>query len=137
MPLLTRERIEEKPQRRYITVKIPCSGWEGEEARLQSMMGHERDAWEASNLIRKKGKEERDNRNFRARCVAWHLVDEKNKRIYNPHLPADVRALGSIDGAVVDFLFFEGCKLSGITDDDVAEMEENLDDDPSEDSTSV
>lgn len=131
--LLTREALLSAPTRRYITVRVPHVN---QTARLQSMTGSERDAAEAAVLTTKGRREGRDLRNFRARIVAYHLVDDKDERMFDPRSKGDLGALGRIDGMTLDFLFEKSCELSGISDGDVDDMTEDFDDAQPEDSTS-
>lgn len=121
MSLLSRDQILGADDRTYEVVS--CPEWGGE-VRLRSLTGSERDEWENS-LVRQVGKKQVANmRNARAKLIALCAVDEAGQPLFGP---GDVIKLGSKNAAPMDRLF-EACqRLSGISDEDVKEMEEGFD----------
>lgn len=121
MSLLSRDQILGADDRTYEVVS--CPEWGGE-VRLRSLTGSESDEWENS-LVRQVGKKQVANmRNARAKLIALCAVDEAGQPLFGP---GDVIKLGSKNAAPMDRLF-EACqRLSGISDEDVKEMEEGFD----------
>lgn len=113
-------------------VKVP--EWGDLEIKVIGLSGAQRDSFENS-LIKGIGKKAKSNtRNMRARLVALTACDpETGKKIFDP---ADVAQLGKKSAAALDLLFATAQKLSGISDEDVEELEKNSEDDQSAVSTS-
>jgi len=130
MSYLTREQILEAPDVRYEDVAVP--EWGGT-VRVRSLSGAERDRFEDS-ITQQNGKGVRkDIKNIRAKLVALCVVDESGKRIFTE---ADVQALGRNSSIALDRVCEVAQRLNAMTDDGVAELAENLEGDPSEDSGS-
>lgn len=120
MSLLSRDQILGADDRTYEIVT--CPEWGGD-VRLRSLTGSERDEWENS-LVRQVGnKRTLSVRNMRAKLIALSAVDADGQPLFTP---ADVIKLGSKNAAPLDRLF-EACqRLSGLSDEDVKELEEGF-----------
>ena len=120
MSLLSRDQILGAEDRRYEVVN--CPEWGGE-VRLRSLTGSERDEWENS-LVRQVGDKRRLNaRNMRAKLIALSAVDGDGQLLFSP---GDVIKLGSKNAAPLDRLFEVCQRLSGVSDEDVEELEEGF-----------
>jgi len=103
------------------TEDVPVPEWGGV-VRVRTLTGAERDAFEGS-IVEKRGKKmvvKSDN--MRARLVALAVVDEDGNRLFTD---ADVIALGKKSGAALARVFQVAQHLSGLTEDDVEELEKN------------
>lgn len=130
MTLLSRDQILKADDTQTREVDVP--EWGGT-VRVKSLTGRERDAFEEST-IQGQGKKVRQNMtNFRAKLVALSVVDEENHVIFSQK---DVAFLGIKSAAALQRVFNVAAELSGMTEKDVEELTENLDDDPNESSTS-
>jgi len=128
--LLTRQEILSIRDIRTETVFVP--EWGGT-VRIKAMTGKERDAWETA-LFQIDGKDVKMNKeNLRAKLVALTVVDEAGQRLFTE---ADVEALGSKSAAALDRIYQASQKLSGLTPDDIKEMEKNLETDHSDSTAS-
>lgn len=128
--LLTRQEILSIRDIRTETVFVP--EWGGA-VRIKAMTGKERDAWETA-LFQIDGKDVKMNKeNLRAKLVALTVVDEAGQRLFTE---ADVEALGSKSAAALDRIYQASQKLSGLTPDDIKEMEKNLETDHSDSTAS-
>lgn len=103
---------------------VPVPEW-GKDAgiRLRSLTGEERDAFEKS-VVRVTGKGKSESREviiegMRAKLIARCAVDDKGVRLFSD---ADIAKLGKKNGAVIDRLFAIAQKLSGLSQEDVAEL---------------
>lgn len=119
MSLLSKAAIFGADDRRYEDVPVP--EWGGA-VRLRSLTGSERDAYEASIEKQVGGKTVRDVRNFRARLVVLSAIDEEGRPLFERN---DVVALSNRSAAALDRLFEVACRLSGISENDVEELEGN------------
>lgn len=92
--------------------------------RVRGMSGRERDDYEAS-IVTMKGGKVRDVKliNLRARLVARCVVDDQGKRLFTD---AQIEKLGGKSAAALETVFKVAQRLSGLSDEDVAELEENL-----------
>ncbi len=128
--LLTRQEILSIRDIRTETVFVP--EWGGT-VRIKAMTGKERDAWETA-LFQIDGKDVKMNKeNLRAKLVALTVVDEAGQRLFTE---ADVEALGSKSASALDRIYQASQKLSGLTPDDIKEMEKNLETDHSDSTAS-
>ena len=105
-------------------VELPCEAVElrpGKFVWVQGMSGTERDAFESS-LYRGKGTDRRlDTRNVRARLAVRCIVDKPGgTRVYRD---SDVEALGKIRVDVLSKIYNAAQRLSGVTDEDIEELE--------------
>lgn len=128
--LLTRQEILSIRDIRTETVFVP--EWGGA-VKIRAMTGKERDAWETA-LFQIDGKDVKMNKeNLRAKLVALTVVDEAGQRLFTE---ADVEALGSKSASALDRVYQASQKLSGLTPDDIKEMEKNLETDHSDSTAS-
>lgn len=128
--LLTRQEILSIRDIRTETVFVP--EWGGA-VKIRAMTGKERDAWETA-LFQIDGKDVKMNKeNLRAKLVALTVVDEAGQRLFTE---ADVEALGSKSASALDRIYQASQKLSGLTPDDIKEMEKNLETDHSDSTAS-
>src|SRR5690606_11536223 len=128
--LLTRQEILSIRDIRTEIVFVP--EWGGA-VKIKAMTGKERDAWETA-LFQIDGKDVKMNKeNLRAKLVALTVVDEAGQRLFTE---ADVEALGSKSASALDRIYQASQKLSGLTPDDIKEMEKNLETDHSDSTAS-
>lgn len=121
--LLTREQILEVQDIQTEVVDVP--EWGGS-VKVQGLTGEERDALESS-LIRGKGKNASINmQNLRAKLVAASVVNGNGERVFTDQ---DAIALGKKSASALDRVFAVAQELSGITKEDIEELEKNLQDD--------
>jgi hypothetical protein len=107
--------------------KVPVPEW-GDEVIIRGLTGEELDAFQGS--IRQfrptfdgKGMEPvliQDN--MRAKLLVKCLVDEAGDRLFQD---SDASALGAKNGAVIDRLYDVASALSGLSEDEKAELEGN------------
>ena len=130
MALLTRDDIANVDDRQYDEVEVP--EWGGS-VRVRGMSGTERDAYEAS-ILEQRGNDRKVNlANARAKLVVRCLVDEAGQLLFNAD---DVRLLGRKSAKALERVFDKARELSGMSEDDVAKLTENFDEDPSDAGTS-
>lgn len=128
--LLTREAILEADDLDYEDVPVP--EWGGT-VRVKGLTGVERDRYESTLVeFRKDGSREMRLANARARLVALAVVDAGGKPVFGRE---DVKALGNKSAAALERVFAVAKRLAGLTDEDVEELTEDLDDDQSDGST--
>jgi hypothetical protein len=119
MTLLSKNEIFAVDDRTYEDVAVP--EWGGT-VRVRGLSGTERDAYEASIDKQVNGKTVRDLRNFRARLVALAAVNEDGTPLFEQN---EVAALAKRSSVALSRLFDVACRLSGITDEDVKDLEGN------------
>lgn len=129
MGYLSREDILGSDDAAYEDVDVP--EWGGT-VRVVGMSGSERDRFEAS-VIGTGGGKKLQLGNLRARLVSLCVVDDAGERVFGT---ADIAALGSKSAVALVRVFDVASRLSGITEADVAELTEDLDDAPIDSSTS-
>lgn len=120
MALLSKDQILAAEDTSFEDVAVP--EWGGT-VRVKALSGAERDQFEQSVMQRKGKRFEVNARNMRAKLVAVSVVDEDGNRLF---ADADVEALGKKSAAALDRVFTVAQRLSGLTDEDVAELEENF-----------
>ena len=114
---LSKQDILDAQDRGLVKVSVP--EWGGH-VYVQSMTALERDAFEESLA----GENKRRNLgNLRARLVVKCACDDKGNRIFTAD---DAAGLGAKCAAPVDRIFEAARRLSGMTDEDVEELEKNL-----------
>jgi hypothetical protein len=86
---------------------------------IRGLSAVERDSFEKSMFVTKGKSREFNLANVRARLVALCAVDEAGARLFSDE---DVVALGQVRADVVDKLFTTAQRLSGLRDEDVAEL---------------
>jgi hypothetical protein len=131
MSLLSKGEIFAADDRVFEDVDVP--EWGGT-VRLRGLNGTERDAYEASMQKQVGGKQVQDLRNFRARLVALSAINEDGTTMFEQN---EVAALAKRSSVALSRLFDAACRLSGITDEDVKDLEGNSEPAPSGPSTSV
>lgn len=104
------------------------SDLEGEPLFVRGLTGTERDEYEASRLRvsfdpKGRAKRELDLTNLRARLVAKCLVDADGKRVY---ADAEVAELGQEPGDILDRLYEQALRLSGLSDEDNEALEKKF-----------
>ena len=124
MAVLTRDDILEAKD---IKIElVPTPGWGGE-VYVKGLNGAERDKFEGS-LVIMRGKDKQMNMaNIRAKLASMSICDEKGKRLFNEN---DVQALSQKSAAELQRVFAVAQRLSGISDEDVEELAEELKNDP-------
>lgn len=127
MSLLSREDILAYDDSSFEDVDVP--EWGGS-VRVVGLTGAERDRFEASVVGNGK---KMQLTNLRARLIALCVVDESGERLFGT---VDVGALGNKSAAALERVFSAAQRLSGLSEDDVAELTEDLDDAPNGSSTS-
>ncbi len=107
------------------TVVVPVPEW-GEKVavRLKVLTAAERDAFEASTVTTKGGKQKPNLANLRARLVARCMVDADGKRIFES---GDVARLGNKSSKALDRLFAKCQEINGFSDKDIEELTEDFD----------
>lgn len=128
--LLTRDAILDAEDRLFEYVAVP--EWGGT-VRVRSMTGIERDRFESSiaqirmdDHGRARVESRRDN--VRALICSMTVVDAEGVNLFTP---ADVLVLGQKSAAALDRVFAVAQRLSGLTDEDVEELKEQLGEAPS------
>jgi hypothetical protein len=129
--LLSREAILAANDLPTEDVEVP--EWGGA-VRVRTLTGAQRDAFEAEIVTTNGRKVERNTYNIRAKLVAASVVGEDGKLLFSR---TDVEALGAKSAAALDRVFDAASRLSGISDEDVQELAENLDGIPAGDSASA
>lgn len=131
-PLLTRDQILSASDLTFEIVPVP--EWGGD-VRVRSLSGKERDAFEASILtIRSGGKTRLNPADMRAKLVSRCIVNENGERLFTD---ADITMLSAKSAAALQRVFEAAQRLSGLSDQDVEELEEGLKNDQPADSPSV
>lgn len=118
--LLSKEAILAVQDTATELVEVP--EWGGA-VRVRGLTGSERDAFE-SEVVQRNGRDVRTNtRNIRARMVVMSVVNEDGSRMFSYH---DIEALGEKSARALDRIFGVAMRLSGLRDEDVAEMAEDF-----------
>ncbi len=128
---LSRDAILEAKDREV--VEVDCPEWGGS-VLVRGMSGKERDMFEMSlqdagdavQVQRGRAGGRPPGRNLvntRAKVVARCVVDDDGNRLFSD---ADVTALGEKSGAPIDRIFTVAARLSGMGEEDAAEMAENF-----------
>lgn len=138
MALLNRDQIFQAQDITYEDVAVPEWSPPGGEVaciRIRGLSGTERDKFEENSLVKgKKGARDVNMRNIRARLVAECAINEDGSPLFQP---GDVLTLGQKSAAALDRCFKAAQRLSGMSDDDIEELVEDFEDDPSGPSTSA
>ena len=87
---------------------------------LRELRGRERDAFEEDSLDKQRNL---SMRIMRARLVAASAIDEIGERLFTNNEAAE---LGEKSATALNKCFEVACRLSGITDADIEELEGNL-----------
>jgi len=110
---LSRDQILGAVDFNFVEVDVP--EWGGS-VRLRGLSAAERDDFEASLGV------SQDLVNMRARLVVNCLVDENNEKLFKA---SEAKELGKKNGQVINKLFDEVRKLSGMADEDLGIAEGN------------
>ena len=110
---LSRDQILGAVDFRFVDVDVP--EW-GCSVRLRGLSAAERDEFEASLGV------SQDLVNMRARLVVNCLVDENGDKLFKS---SEAKELGKKNGQVINMLFDEVRKLSGMADEDLGIAEGN------------
>jgi hypothetical protein len=117
MALLTHDQILAADDRK--TQVVPVPGWGGE-VLVRGLSGRGRDEYFASMTTVRNGKPVVDTANATARLVAGCIVREEDG------LPmfteAEINELGEKSGASLDVVFTVAQRLSGLSEEDMAEL---------------
>ncbi len=106
-------------------VEVP--EWDGV-VYVKGMTGTERDRFETS-IVEQRGKNTKVSmENIRAKLAAESICDEDGKRLFSVK---DINALGEKSASALQRVFDVAQRLSGITGEDVEELTEEMDANPS------
>jgi hypothetical protein len=120
MAFLTRENILNFEDISTEIVSVP--EWGGD-VMVRAMTGYERDAFEGSLVEHKKSGNTIKVDNIRAKLVQKTVIDPETRK---PMFTAgDLEILGSKSAAALDRIFTVSRKLSGLTEEDIEELEKN------------
>lgn len=129
---LTRDQIKNADDIASEEVDVP--EWGGR-VLVWGLTGEERDMWEEGLLVEKRvrGRTTRETnlKNVRAKLVVASCRDKKGNKLF---ADSDVSWLGKKSAAALNRVFKVAQKLSGLTDDEVEELIEELGEDQSESS---
>jgi len=111
---------------------VPMPEWGGD-VWVRGMTGAERDSFEM-DVVEQRGKKSAVNmNNMRAKLCSRSICDEAGKLLFSE---ADVKKLGEKSAAALSRIFMIAQRLSGITETDVKELAEELEENPFEGSPS-
>lgn len=130
MSYLSRDAILNIEDLDYEDVEVP--EWGGT-VRVRGLTGSERDSYEASVMQRRGKRYELVMADARAKLVALVVVNEEGARLFSDR---DVKALGRKSAAALNRVFSVGQRLSGLTNEDIEELTENLEPGQNGDSSS-
>ena len=129
-PILGRDEILQADDIQTEAVEVP--EWDGT-VLVKGMTGAERDRFELA-MISEPGKSAKVNlSDMRAKLCSLTIVNEDGKLLFTP---SDIKELTRKSAAALQRVFEVARELSGIGDDDVAELTEALEDSPFEGSPS-
>ena len=117
---LTRDAILAVQDTKTEEVSVP--EWGGS-VLVRGMTGRERDDFEGSMIVQAAGQTARDLRNTRAKLVAKCVIGDDGRRLFTDD---DVTALGEKSAAALVRVFEVASRLSGLSDEDVAERERDF-----------
>ena len=129
MTYLSRDAILQRED--IVTEDVEVPEWGGT-VRVRGMSGVERDKFEAgliaqpvANGRRRRPQEQQQTNmeNIRAKLCSWCCVDEQGGRLF---AESDVQALGGKSAAALARIFDVATRLSGITEEDVDEMAQEM-----------
>lgn len=119
MPKLTKQQIIEAKDLPLETVHVP--EWGGE-VDVRGLSGADRDSFEDETVKFNGGERVVNVINLRARLCARCMVDEKGERMFSED---EVAELGRKSGAALARVFAAAQRLSGLSPEDVKELEKN------------
>ncbi|MFJ9413040.1 hypothetical protein ACIRPT_02600 [Streptomyces sp. NPDC101227] len=132
MALLSKDQILKADDLKTEPVEVP--EWGGE-VLVRTLMGEERDKFEADSVtINKKGQPQQNLANMRARLVALCAVNEAGERLFSAY---DVPDLGRKSATALDRVFQKAQELNGFTEADIEELAEGFGDGRDAPSTSA
>jgi hypothetical protein len=103
---------------------VPVPEWGPKAAvRLKVLSAAERDAFEASTVTVKGGKQKPNLANLRARLVARCMVNGKGERVFQS---GDVARLGNKSSKALDRLFAKCQEINGFSEKDIEELTEDF-----------
>jgi len=128
--ILTREDILQAED--ILTEIVDAHEWGGDVI-VQGITGKERGRFEAG-VIQNPGKKQEINMiDMRAILCSLSIVNEDGKKLFTP---ADVKALNEKAAAPLNRIFEVAQRLSGLTEADVEDLSEGLEESPFDDSAS-
>lgn len=129
---LTPAQVLEQPTLIIEVLDVP--EWGGK-IRLKHLSAKERDDFESSMVkMGKNGRQQMNNENFRARLVQLAAVkDELGAPMFTRH---DIKTLGSLPASGLQRVFNKINEMSAFSEDDLKDLTEDFDDDPTDDSSS-
>lgn len=132
MALLSRDQILAADDRPSEEIDVP--EWGGA-VRVRGLSGQGRDEYFASmTVVRKPGERpSMDTANATAKLVARCIVGEDNEPMFTQ---SDVHALGELSGIALDRVFTVAQRLSGLSEEDMAELGKASEPTPNGSSTS-
>lgn len=131
MALLSKEAIWQAQDMVSVDVEVP--EWGGS-IRLRGLHGFERDNFEAKSVQGIGQNVKVNSRNLRARLIAMCAVNEDGSPMFEA---SDVIHLGTKSAKALDRVFDACLRLNGMSQRDVEDLTENLENDLSAVSTSV
>lgn len=124
MAILGKKEILGAPDICKELVAVP--EWGGE-VWVKGLTGAERDKFE-SGILQQKGKSQQLNlANVRAKLASFSICDEEGKRVFSDE---DVQALSQKSAAALQRVFGVAQRLSGLGEEDVKDLVEELKDSP-------
>jgi len=128
MPVLNRDEILAVDDIQIELIEVP--EWGGA-VFVKGMTGAERDRFE-SGIVRISGDESQVNMvDIRAKLCAATAVDEDGKKLFTA---ADIKELTKKSAVALQKVYEAATRLSGMSDEDVEELAEGLEESPFEDS---
>ena len=131
MNLLTKEQILSATD--YKTEDVPVPEWGGT-ARVRTISGRERDAFEASLSVGSGTARKVNTDNIRARLVAMCVIDEAGARLFSD---SEVLKLGEKSATALDRVFTVAQRLNALSQAEVEDIAKNSEAAPSGASTSA
>jgi len=115
-----------------VTEPVEVPEWGGT-VLIKSMTGNQRDIFEAS-MIKEAGESRKVNlSNIRAKLCAATVVDKDGKQLFTPD---DIVDLSEKSASALQRVYDVASRLCGLSNDDVEELAEGLEDNPFGDSLS-
>ncbi len=117
---LNRAKILKCTNLKTETVNVP--EWGGD-VTVRELDGKGRDAWEMGVITQnKKGDAKFNGVNARAKLIIRSVIDDDGNLIFTDD---DIDAIGCLSASALGKVFDVASKLSGLTSEDMAELEEN------------
>lgn len=120
MALLTKQQIKDAPDLR--TEDIKCPEWGGT-VRVRNLTGREHDYWEECVTVQKGERSRINFDSLRPKLVRLGAIGDDGKQLFDD---VDVRMLAEKSSLPVSRLFNAISRLSGISKEDVDEMEKSM-----------